>query len=109
MVRCFGDLPLAAWHASLPVGVGLDHAGVDREALAADQPLIDAALHCRLEHAAQQIALAEATVPVLREGRMIRHRTIEPKPAEPAVAEVQVDLLAQSSLRANANAVADNQ
>jgi hypothetical protein len=101
--------PTAARHATLPVGVGLDHAGVDREALATDQPLVDAALHGRLEHLAQQIALAETAVPVLREGRVIRHRTIETEPAEPAVAEVQVNFLAQPPLRADAKAVADDQ
>jgi hypothetical protein len=39
MVCWLGHLPLAARHALLPVGIGLDHAGVDREALAANQPL----------------------------------------------------------------------
>ena len=82
MVRCLGGLPLAARHATLPVGIGLDHAGVDREALAADQPLVNTAPHGRLEHLAQQIAVAETAVPVLREGRVIRHRTIQSKPAE---------------------------
>jgi hypothetical protein len=60
----------------------IDHASIDREALAADQPLGDAALHRRLEHLAQQIAVAKPPVPVLREGRVIRHRAVEPKPAE---------------------------
>ena len=36
--------------------------------LAADQTFADAALQNRLENAAQKIALAEAAVPVLREG-----------------------------------------
>jgi len=66
----------------LPVGIGLDHAGINRKALAAHQSLGQAALHSRLEHLAQQIAIAETAVPVLREGRMVRHRTVEPEPAE---------------------------
>src|SRR6202011_3871490 len=71
MVRLLGGRPLATRHATLAVGVGLDHAGIDREALAADQPLGDAALYGRLKHLAQQVAVAEAAVPVLREGRMV--------------------------------------
>src|SRR5580700_8310473 len=65
--------------------------------------------HRRLEHLAQQIAVAEAAVPVLREGRVVRHRALEPEPTEPAVAEVQVYFLAQPPLRADAEAVADDQ
>ena len=108
MVRRLGGLPLATRHAALPVSIGLDHAGVDREAFAANQSLGHAALHGRLEHLAQQIALAEATVPVLREGRVVGHRAIEPEPAEPTVGEVQVNLFAQPPLRANAEAIADS-
>jgi hypothetical protein len=37
--------PLATRHAALSVGVGLDHAGIDREPLAANQPLGQAAPH----------------------------------------------------------------
>jgi hypothetical protein len=40
---------------------------------------------------------------------MIRHFAIEAKPAEPAVSEVQVDLLAQPTFGPNAVAVADQQ
>jgi hypothetical protein len=65
---------------------------------AGNQPLGHTPLHRRLEHLAQQIALAEATVPVLREGRMVRHSAVQPKPTEPAVSEVQVNFLAQSPL-----------
>jgi len=82
----------------LPIGVGLDHAGIDCEALAADQSLVDAALDRRLEHLAQQVAVAETAVPVLREGRMVRHRAIQPEPAEPPVCQVQVNFLAQPPL-----------
>ncbi len=59
---------------ALPVGIGLDQAGIDREAIAADQPFGHAALDHRLEHLTQQIAIAEAAMPVLREGRMVRNR-----------------------------------
>src|SRR4029450_9182124 len=51
----------------LPVGLGLDPAGIAGKALAANQTFPDAAAHHRLEQAAQQITLAETPVPVLRE------------------------------------------
>jgi hypothetical protein len=84
--------------AALPVGVGRDEAGVDRKALAVDQAFLDTAVEDSLEHSAQKIAVSEAAVPVLGEGRMIGNRAIEPKPAEPAIGEVQMDLLAQTPL-----------
>src|SRR6266446_5447058 len=46
---------------------------IDGKALAAHQSLGHAAPHGRLEYLAQQIAVAEAAVSVLREGRMVRH------------------------------------
>ena len=62
-----------------------------------------------LEDMAQQIAITEAAVTVLREGRMIRHRSIEAEAAEPAVGEIEVNLVAQSPLGPDAEAVADDQ
>src|SRR5205814_2202000 len=75
----------------------------------ADQALIDAPLQHRLEQAPQQIAVAEAAVAVLREGRMIGHFAVETQSTKPAIRQVEVHLLAQSPLRANAKAVADDQ
>ena len=63
----------------------------------------------RLEQLAQQVAVAEAAMPVLREGRVIGHSPVEAEAAEPAIGEVQVHLLAQPPLRADAHAVADDQ
>jgi hypothetical protein len=56
-----------------------------------------------------QITVAEAAMPVLREGRMVGHVTIEPKAAEPAVCQVEVNLFAQAPLRADAETVTDQQ
>jgi hypothetical protein len=58
---------------------------------------------------AQQIAIAEAAMPILGEGRVVRHLAVEAEPAEPAVGEVQVHLLAQPPFGANAVAVANQQ
>jgi hypothetical protein len=69
-----------------------------REALAADQPFRDAAGDRRLEQLAEQIALTKAAVPVLGEGRVVRHRAVQAQPAEPAIGEVEVNLFAQAPL-----------
>jgi hypothetical protein len=58
---------------------------------------------------AQEIALAEAAMAVLREGRMIRHLARQAEPTEPPIGQVQMDLLAQPAFRADAVAVADDQ
>ena len=96
-------------HAALTVGIGLDQAGVHREALAAHQPLGYAPAYDSLEDVPQQIAVPEAAVPVLREGRVVRHIAFQTEPAEPSVGEVQMDLLAKPPLRPDAEAVADDQ
>jgi hypothetical protein len=93
----------------VPAGVRPDDAGVDGEALAADQALDHAAPHNALEELAQQIALAEAAVAVLGEGGMVRHVAVQAEPAEPAVGQVKVHFLAQPPLRANAEAIAHQQ
>jgi hypothetical protein len=58
---------------------------------------------------AQEIARAEAAMAVLGEGRMVRHFARQAEPAEPTIGEVQMDLLAQSTFRADAVAIADDQ
>jgi hypothetical protein len=44
-----GGRPLGSLETLLPVGLGLDQAGIDGKALAADQTFSDAAAHHRLE------------------------------------------------------------
>ena len=48
-------------------------------------------------------------MPVLGEGRVIRHIGLEAEPAEPPVGQVEMNLLAQSTLGADAVAVAHQQ
>jgi hypothetical protein len=62
--------------------------------------------HERLKQLSQQIAIAEAAMPVLGEGRVVRHLAVKPEPTELAVSEVPVHLLAQPPLGTNAVAVA---
>ena len=59
-----------------------DYTGVDRKGLASHHPFLHAARHHRLEQLAQEIALAEAAVPVLGKHRMIGDVAIEPQAAE---------------------------
>jgi hypothetical protein len=92
--------------AVLPVCVGLDQAGINGKTFSADQSLTDAAPQDRLEHAPQQIALAETAMSVLRKRRI---HPIEAKATEPAVCQIEMDLIAQPPLRADAEAIADDQ
>jgi len=98
-----------ASHEALAVGLGADEARIDRKAIPADQPLGHAALHRRLEQLAQQIAVAEAAVPVLGEGRVVGNVAVETQSAKPAIGEIEVDLVAQLPLRADAKTIADDQ
>jgi len=66
-------MPGGSRQRALLVGIGLDQAGVHGKAFSADQPLVHAALHHRLEQVTEQVALTEAAVPVLGEGGVIRH------------------------------------
>ncbi len=78
--RIFRRSPVLALDTALTIGVSLDHAAVDRKALATDQAFVDATLHHGLEQTAQQVAVAEAAMAVLREGRVIRDFAVETKP-----------------------------
>jgi hypothetical protein len=104
-----GRLPLVPRRRVLAVGVGLDHAGIDREALATNQALGNAAGDGLLEQLAQQIALPEAAVAVLGERRMVWHRAVQAQSAKPPVRQIEMDLVAQPTLGADPQAIADDQ
>jgi hypothetical protein len=89
--------------------VGHDHAGVDGEGFASHKPFLNAPRDHGLKQLTQEIALAEPAVTVLGKGRMVRHIAVQPQAAEPAVGQIEVDLPAQPPLRANAEAIADDQ
>src|SRR4029077_9068215 len=74
-----------------------------------DKTFLDAALQNGLKKPAQQVAATEAAVPVLREGRMIGHFAVETQSTKPAIRQVEVHLLAQPPLRADTEAIADDQ
>jgi|GEM_PF-5439054 len=68
--------PFMARHRTLLVGIRLNEARIDREALAADQTLGDYARDRRLEHLAQHVALPEPAMPVARESRVVRDTAV---------------------------------
>ena len=81
--------PLVTPDRALLVGIGRDETCVDREAVAADQAFGKAALDRRLEQVPQNVALAEAAVPVEREGGVVRYLAIKPE-ATGVIATAQV-------------------
>ena len=89
--------------------IGNNHAGVDGEGLASHDPFFHAARQHGFEQLAQQIALAKAAMSVLGKRRMIGNLGVEPQSAEPAIGQIEIDLLAQPTLGTNAEAVADDE
>jgi len=65
---------------------------------ASDEPFGDAPGDRLLEQLAKKAAVAEAPVPVLAEGRVVGHRPVQTKSAEPPVGEIEVHLLTQAPL-----------
>jgi len=57
----------------------------------------------------QQITLAKAALPVLRERRVIGNLSIQTEWAEPSVRQIEVNLIAEPPLGPDAHAVADDQ
>ena len=80
--------------------------GINTKAVAANQPLIHAALQNDLEQMSEQAALAETAMPVLRECRMVWHRISQIQFAKPAIRQIDMDLLAKPPLGSNALAIA---
>src|SRR5271170_496034 len=93
----------------ITTGVRLHDAGIDREGFTLDQIGIHAGPHHRLEDLTEQVAVAEPAVAIDRKGRMVRNLVVKIEAAEPAIGEVQLDLLTQPPLKANAVAVANDQ
>jgi hypothetical protein len=48
-------------------------------------------------------------VAILREGRVIRNAVFQPKATEPTIGQIQVNLFAEASFRANAETVTNDQ
>ena len=95
--------------AALLVGVRLHVAAIHHDMVGAGEPGTESPLDDALEQLAHQPALAEAAVPVLGEGRVVRHPPIEPEATEPAIREVRIDVLAKPPLGAHAVELAHQQ
>jgi hypothetical protein len=57
----------------------------------------------------QQIVIAETTVSVLGERRMVGHRIGQIKTAEPAICQVKMNLFTEPAFRSNAKAIPHQQ
>ena len=90
-------------------GIGFDNACINRKALALDKACIHAGTHHRLEHLAQDVAIAKPAVAINRERRMFGNLVIKLEAAEPTITEMKFDLLAQFPFKTDAIAVADNE
>ena len=88
------DVPVLLRRRVLLVGIRLDQARINRHALTADQSLFNAACDGHLEQVAQQFAVAEAAMPVLREGGMVRDTVAQIETAKPTIRQVQMHLFA---------------
>ena len=71
--------------------------------------LINAAPQNCLEEMPEQTALPETPVPVLRKGRMVRHRVGQVEPAKPPIRQIDMHLFTEASLGSNALAIAQQQ
>jgi hypothetical protein len=98
-----------AWHPARTVGVSPYHARINGESLTAHQTFGHATAQYTLEDVTKRIAVAESTVAILGECRVIRNTVFQSKATEPAIGQIQVDLFAQASFRANTETVANDQ
>ena len=94
---------------SLAAGVGRDQAGVDREAFAADQTLRHAARHTVSNSCRNRSLSRNRPWRFFEKVEWSGTASVEAEPAEPAIGQVEMNLLAQPPLRADAEAVADDQ
>src|SRR5262245_1473706 len=76
-----GPVRLCSRHSLEAAGIGFDHARIDGEAFPANKASIHAAAHHSLEDMAEEIAVTEATVPVLAECGVVGHLVFEPETA----------------------------
>ena len=75
---------------------------VHRQVAPRYQPCRGAPRDHLLEQQTMQVAGAETAVPVLGEGGMVGHPVGQIEPAEPAISEVEMYLLAKAAFRADA-------
>src|SRR6185312_6507384 len=89
-------------NTAVVICAGLDEAAVHRHLLALYQPCLDTLLHDPLEQLLKQVRFLKSTVPILREGRMIRDLLVETESGEPTPGQVHAQLFYQPPLARNA-------
>jgi len=89
--------------------VGVHLAAVHGRAFAGNKARLRAAAHHLLEHGTEHVAVAEAAMPVLAEGAVVRHDVVHAEAAEPAMRQVEVHPGAELPLGADAAEIADQQ
>src|SRR5262245_18673271 len=83
----------------ITAGIGFDDACINRKALALHKACVHAGTDHRLEHLAQDVAIAKPAVAVNRERRMIGNLVIELEAAEPTRAAIRMSHLGNSSCK----------
>src|SRR5260370_24783522 len=83
----------------ITAGIALHHAGVDREPFALDKTRVHARPNHTFEYVPEDVALAEAAMPIDRECRVIGNPVVEVEPTEPAIGKMQLDFVAELALR----------
>lgn len=73
---------------TLPAGIRVDDAGADGETFTLDQAGRHAAPQHLIEQPAEQIAVTETAVAILREGRVIGYFVFQTQPTEPTTGQV---------------------
>lgn len=78
------------------ISIILEQAALDCKTFATDELRGDAAGEHSLGPMTHEITVAGVAMAVLGEGEMIRHPVVEIEPAEPAVGELELNLVAQN-------------
>ena len=102
-------VPIGLRRSVLLVCVRPNEAGVGCEGLTPNKSLDNAASHHALEQLPEEVTVAEPSVAVLREGRMVGHRIGQIEATEPAIRQVQMHLLAEPPLRPDTEGIAHDQ
>ena len=106
------DLSEISIHLSqgvLALGISLYQASIDGKALATHQSIFDTLRNALLKHAAQEVAVAKPSVPVLGKGRMIRHEVRQIEPAKLPIRKVEMHIIAEPTLRPDSHHIPNKQ
>ena len=79
--------------AVIAAGIRLQHTGIDGKAFALDEAVVHCRAHDALEDMAQYVAPPKAAKPVHRKRRVMWDCILEIEFAEPAIGQMQIDLL----------------